>query len=405
MTVFKRVLIAGLSLLLLSGCWNRIELNEIAITSATGYDRSGDDWVATYQFIVPSSITSNTGGGAGASQPAVHVFSTTGSTITEAANLSNLENPRTLYFAHNNTVIIGKKAMEHGIQQLMDRYFRGADSRETVWVLLTDQKAGDILRKAIPPEKVPGSSIAQILLKEKRISSIFPPITILDYASKMNSDAKAIGIPIINTAGIDNPENEKKLESLDIYKELSPPLKIRLTELGVIKNDRLIGRMNREESRGLSWITNKVNGTVLSIPSSELRQKKDISIEVISSKTKLKPIKVGYHYNMDVHVKVKANLSESGSRLDLSKNKIIKIVEHQAARQITKEINSSWEVMQQLGADLGGFADLIHKKNPNEWKELKAEWEKEFKKMELNVHVNVIIKRPGLFQNSFRNLE
>ncbi|WP_018884563.1 Ger(x)C family spore germination protein [Paenibacillus massiliensis] len=400
----SKLCVSVILIFILPGCWNRTELNEIGITSATGFDREGNDWLATYQVIVPSSITSNTGGGSGSSQPAVNVFSVKGSTITEAASLSNLDNPRRLYFAHNNVVIVGKEAMEKGIAQLIDNYMRNTESRETVWLLLTDKKADSILRKLIPPEKIPGSSLAQILIKEKRIASIFPPVTVFDYAYKMNSDAKAIGIPMVTISGTES-ENEKKLESLDIYKEVTPSQRVRISELAIIQNDRLVGYMNQNESRGLSWLTNKVNGTVLTLSSSKEKPRQDISLTVLNSKTRLQLIKKGYSYIMNVQVKTKANISESGSKLNLSQVTVVKQIEAQAAKKIGDEIRASWEVMQQLGTDLGGFADIIHREHPKHWKEIENDWGKEFKNMDLNVQVNVTIKRPGMFQNSFRSLE
>lgn len=391
--------------LFLTGCWNRIELNEIGITSATGYDRSGDNWVATYQVIVPSSITSNTGGGSGSSQPAVNVFSVTANTITEAANLSNLENPRSLYFSHNNVIVIGKEAMKKGINQLIDQYFRSSDKRESVWVLITDKTASEILRKLIPPEKIPGASLSEILRKEKKSSSIFTPVTVFDYAYKMNSDAKAIGIPIITTSGDINSKNNKKLESLDSFKDVAQSHNVRLTGLAVIKDDQWIGQMNLRESRGLSWMTNNVKSTVLSLPSSEKENKQRISLTIFASKTKLRPVKKGYHYMMNVNVKAKAELSESGSDLNLSNEANVKQVEAQASKLITEEINVSWNAIRKMEADLGGFADLIHREYPKDWNDIKEDWNSELKKIELNVQVEVVIKRPGMFQNSFQNLE
>ncbi|MDR6724469.1 spore germination protein KC [Paenibacillus amylolyticus] len=403
--IIKKIYLLGCISLLLSGCWNRTELNQIGITSATGFDRSGNDWVATYQVIVPSSITSNTGGGSGSSQPAVNVFSSVGKTISEAANLSNLENPRRLYFAHNNVVVIGKDAMDQGINQLIDTYLRTSESRETVWLLVSDQNAGTILRKLIPPEKIPGESIDQILRKEADTSSIFPPITIFDYASKMKSDAKAIGIPIIMVSGKGYTENDKLLDTMDTYKKVSQAKKLRITELAIIQNGRLVGRMNQHESRGLSWITNKVKGTVISISTSEHKHKELVALTILNSKTKQRLVKSGDHYVMNIYVKAKANISESESKLNLSKDTMVKQVEDQAGKDIKEEITASWKIMQRLGTDLGGYADTVHRKYPKHWQEIKDNWNHEFKKMELNIHVKVIIKRPGMLQNSFSNLD
>ncbi len=89
--------IAGL---LLTGCVDRTELNELGITTATGIDGHKGDWINTYQIIIPSAMTTGSGGSStGASQSAVHTFSTHGKTLRETVTKSSLEYPRKLYFA------------------------------------------------------------------------------------------------------------------------------------------------------------------------------------------------------------------------------------------------------------------------------------------------------------------
>ncbi|MGO4373939.1 Ger(x)C family spore germination protein, partial [Paenibacillus sp. MCAF20] len=70
--------------LLLTSCWSRVELNELAITSATSIDREGEDWVLTYQVLIPSSISTGIGIMGGANTSPVIVYSTKGRTIREA---------------------------------------------------------------------------------------------------------------------------------------------------------------------------------------------------------------------------------------------------------------------------------------------------------------------------------
>lgn len=80
--------IAGL---LLTGCVDRTELNELAITTATGIDGHKGDWINTYQIIIPSAMTTGSGGSStGASQSAVHTFSTHGKTLRETVTKSSL---------------------------------------------------------------------------------------------------------------------------------------------------------------------------------------------------------------------------------------------------------------------------------------------------------------------------
>lgn len=394
-----------LSGILLSGCWNRTELNELGITTATGYDREEDQWQLTYQVVVPSALASATGGGGGGSQAGVHVFSSKADSIREAANLSNLENPRRLYFAHNNVVVLGKKTAEYGISELVDTFFRSSESRETVFLLVTENTARDILQKLVPPEKLPGFSISGILRKESQQTSIYPQMTLYEFALKMTSDSKGVAVPVIGAVGDINPENQEELESLDVIKRTSPPLKLALTKMAIFEGDKMVGTMNRDESFGLSWITGKVQGTVISFPKGDGKVTERSSIQIASSHTKVTPVIEGDHITMKINVKAQGQLMESSSLKDISKKETIDELRKQIEQVILDDIDDGWRAVQRLKVDVIGFADIIHRKHPKEWKKMKKNWKQELPQIKLDVKVNVTIKRPGQIQKSIRSIQ
>jgi spore germination protein KC len=390
----------SLTTLILSSCWNRTELNELRITTATGVDFKDGKWLVTYQTIIPSSMASGTGGASGNSgQPGIHVFSVKADTFNKARNLSNLETSRRLYVAHNKVVVIGKDAAEKGISELIDLYLRSTEARETVYILVTDGQANELLKKMVPPEKLPGESYGEILDKETDLVSIFPKTTIYDFALHLYSDSKSIGIPVATLSGEETTQNIKDLESLNVLKTTSQPLKITLSQLGIFQKDKLVGWLNRQESKGLSWLTDQIKGTEISFPCSD-HEKKLNSITVTSSKTKLKPLKSDNHFTM--HVKINANgvLMESVCKEDLSKPEVISALQKIIEEQIEEDIKAAWDALQRLDADTPGFANIIHRKYPKDWKEINDDWETEFKKMELKIQIKVNIKRPGLIQKS-----
>ncbi|MNC51186.1 hypothetical protein D3C75_1004680 [compost metagenome] len=102
-------------------------------------------------------------------------------------------------------------------------------------------------------------------------------------------------------------------------------------------------------------------------------------------------------------VKINANgvLMESVCKEDLSKPEVISALQEIIEEQIKDDVNAAWDALQRLGVDTPGFANIIHRKYPKDWKEVKDDWDNEFKKMELNIQVRVTIKRPGLIQKSF----
>ncbi|WP_435920986.1 Ger(x)C family spore germination protein [Paenibacillus sp. DYY-L-2] len=387
--------------LLTSGCWNRTELDELGITSATGFDRQNGKWVLSYQLIVPSTMGAiqGGGGGGGGSNPNVHTFTSEGHTIREAADFSYVENPRRLYFAHTDVMVIGKEAAEYGLMEILDLYFRNNDARETVLVTLTDGTAKEILRKLIPPEKMPGAALADILSKESKFSSTFPMIKVYQLAQKITSDAGAAGVPVVGFTG-----KSGEMENTDDQKKTFSQEEIKLMRLAVIKKDRLAGWIGRDESLGISWLTDKVKGSTISFRCQEKDSPKQSTFRVTQSKTKLSITKERDHYKAIVNVKVKGQLLEYNCEGDLSKPETIRSIEQSIAEEISGLINNGWAASQRMGADLAGFADMVHRKYPKDWRGIEKDWPELFSQMKLEITISVSVKRPGLLNKSFEHL-
>ena len=81
----KKILLLLSLIFLLSGCWDKRELNELAITMALGIDKSDDGYKVTAQVAVPSELSSK--GGPGHSQ--IVLFQATGKTVEDAITETN----------------------------------------------------------------------------------------------------------------------------------------------------------------------------------------------------------------------------------------------------------------------------------------------------------------------------
>ncbi|AOK92738.1 Ger(x)C family spore germination C-terminal domain-containing protein [Paenibacillus polymyxa] len=68
------------------------------------------------------------------------------------------------------------------------------------------------------------------------------------------------------------------------------------------------------------------------------------------------------------------------------------------------KIREGWEAAQKRNIDLVGIGNKIHQKYPQDWKKIKDTWPKELASMDMELDVKVNIKRPGLFQKSFKEL-
>ncbi|WP_276352325.1 Ger(x)C family spore germination protein [Cohnella caldifontis] len=402
----RRVLRCAVGFLLilpLAGCWNRIELNELGIMTATGFDWENGEWIVTFQEVVPSTMTSGMGGASGGkgSQATVHVFTTRGKTIREADSINNLEHSRWVYLAHNNVLILGRGAAKHGIQDVLDKYFRDTDARLTTELLVTDGDARTILKQFVPPETLPGAAIAAIIRKEDRFSSIFPSVNVFQAALKLSSEARAVGIPEIALSGAE----DSGLESMDVYKVTAPPAKLKLSRLAVFRKDRLIGWMNREESLGVSWLSDRIKSSTFSVPcpdAGSASESRNMAYRVDHAEVKVIPRKANGGFRMIVKADATGELLQYGCKEDLTKPGTVRIMEKQVRQKIMDDMESGWTAMRSLHADLAGFADRIHRKYPKTWKRIKPSWNEELPQTDLDLRVSAKIRRQGLIYNPVR---
>ncbi|MEE4579966.1 MULTISPECIES: Ger(x)C family spore germination protein [Paenibacillus] len=385
--------IAGL---LLTGCVDRTELNELAITTATGIDGHKGDWINTYQIIIPSAMTTGSGGSStGASQSAVHTFSTHGKTLRETVMKSSLEYPRKLYFAQNNILVIGKKAAEQGIEEIIDIYLRNLDSRETVKVFIANGEARDFLRKLVPPEKIPGQALEKIIERDSKLGSIYPAISMYEFISKISSDSAA-GVPEISLVGSE-PE---KLDSVDVFKETSAKNKLKLSGLSIFQKDKRVGFLNEKESMGVSWLNNQIKNTTVNYVDGNVMS----AFLIRKAKVKVTPIKNLNHYYLNVDVKATGDLLSASSQREMKDMQSIHQLQMQAVEIIKLQIQEGWKALQQKNIDLIGVGNKIHHKYPKDWKKIKETWPEEFANMDIKIGVKMKLARPGLFEKSFNEL-
>ncbi|MDF2721645.1 MAG: germination protein Ger(x)C family [Paenibacillus sp.] len=390
----------GMLVLTLTGCWDRMELNQIAITSATAIDYKDGQWVVSYQVVIPSAISAamSVSGGGAAKLPVI-VYSTQGKTIREAVWKSALESPRLLFFSHTRVVIVSSDAAKQGLSPLIDVYLRNPDSRETVNVLISEGNARSILEQLMQIQIIPGDGIQETMLGEARDMSILPSVKMYNLAMDLLGSAKSAIIPEILVSG------EPAVNSLDQLNKTTLSSKLRLGRLAVLSKDKLAGWLSRQEALGVSFMRDSIKMTSFSFPCSEGTKTEDSAFRVTKSKTRLKPRLTGDRIEMDIIVEGDGTLLETNCQLELNKPDVIRKLESQIEKHIAKEIEQSWAAVKKLGVDIVGFGDSIHRKYPKQWKTLAPHWQSSFKQIKIHPIVDITIKRTGLSTKSFQMQE
>lgn len=392
----------SLAATLLTGCWDKQELNDLGLVSGTSFDWVDNQWKMTYQIINPSTSSGTlSGGNGGGIAPPFLTFTTMGSTIFDGAAKSNLTSTRQLFFSHSHMTVIGEKLGAHGIGQLLDLFLRRPDARETVFVFVTQRDPQDILNQLLQISKNQGAGIELMIEQEEKLNSYYPGIRMYELTQALTSDSHCAIVPELVLSA------EKVMDKPDDTQVTDLPTRLSLGSLGVFKDDKLIGWMTQEEGLGLSFLTNRVKKSSIPFASNPEKKKEDASFSLLHSKTKVKPTWEKDHFAIDISIRGSGTLLELGSPADLSDSATIKKLEDCIEQKILKEIDLSWKKVQQLKADVTGFAPYIHRKYPKKWGKIAKDktWDETFEKIELRPRIDITIERFGLSSKSNRTVQ
>lgn len=400
MRKWGKLLTALLLLGLTTGCWDRIELNELSITSATAVDRQGDRWIVSYQVLIPSVVSGALGPMKGGAKLPITVYSTEGPTIREAIYQSALESPRTLFFSHNRVMIVGEELAKNGLDELIDVYLRNSDSRETVAVLITKGEGRKILEQLLQIQIIPGDGIRETMRTERKNFSVLPYVNMYKLAMELTSEAKNAVIPEIFISG------GEPVTSSDQMNKTTMSSKLKLGRLAVLKEGKLNGWLKAEQSLGANFLRGEVKRTVISTGCGDEGGSNQSAIKILNSKTKVKPVIRGGDepIRMIVNVKAEGTLLETRCKIDLDKPEVISKLEKQMEGEILGLIRDGFKETQKLKADIVGFADHVHRKYPKRWHEMKSDWPEEYSRIKLEAHVDFTLKRLGLTSKSFTKM-
>lgn len=143
---------------LLTGCWDRHELNELGIMLGLGVDKEGDRIRVSAQVVVPNEISSKSAGGKGTP---VTQYQATGKSLFEAIQSLTETSPRRIFMAHVRVLIFGEEyARKEGIYDVMEALMREPSVRPDYYVMVArNTKASEVLDLLTPLDNIPAEKL------------------------------------------------------------------------------------------------------------------------------------------------------------------------------------------------------------------------------------------------------
>lgn len=377
--------------LLMTGCWSRKELNEFAIVVAVGIDKVEEEYEVTVQIVDPSEIASNKASGG---RTPIVLYHEKGGSVFEAIRKLSTITPRKPYFSHLGMIILGEELAKEGIGQTLDFFARDQELRGNFLVAVSDQApAKDILSILSPLEKIPANKMNNSLKNSSDVFATSSPTRFDDLLKDLGRKGKNTVLTTIRIIG--NPEEGA---SKDNVEKTIPDTHLHYTGMAVFKNEKMVGLLNEEESKGYSYIKDKVKSTANIIACPE---EGTITTEVTDSKTKVNGKMVKGNPRIELEIHSNQNVAEVDCLIHLGKEKTITGLDKISSKTLEEIVTNTLDTIQnKYKADVFGFGEAIHRADPKAWKKLEKDWEQLFPKLEVHVKADVKTKELGTIINT-----
>ncbi|MEF3310134.1 Ger(x)C family spore germination protein [Paenibacillus sp. GYB004] len=389
------VLLTVVLLSVTTGCWNRKELNDLAITAGLGIDLTDNgEYRVSAQVVKPGEITKSKG--SSLSSP-VLLYSETGSTVFEAIRKMTISSPRKIYLAHLRILVIGEKLARKGIGEALDLVSRDQELRTDFFIVVAKGgKAEDVLKALTPLDTIPSVKMFNSLEISEKVWAPTAKVTLDKLVTAFASTGRQPVLSAIQLTG--DKEIGNQTANLERIEQAAY---LKYTGLAALKEDKLVGWLNENESKGLNYMLGNVKSTVgfVNCPGGG-----KTAMEVIRTVSSMKARIVDGKPVADVVVRMETNVGEVMCKIDLTKEESILDLERRSNQMVKSFIAAALQQAQkQLKVDIFGFGEAVHRADPKVWRQLEPDWDRHFSNMQIHVKVISKVRRVGTTNNSFLN--
>lgn len=364
-----------------TGCWDRLELNDLALVTALALDKGKDnEVVTTIQFLLPrsqSGVGGTSGGGGGANKDSA-VRTASGVNVADALSKLQRRMPRKLFWGQCKIFIFGEALAHKGIQESLDMLSRHPQPRERSFVFVSAGKASDNLELFPPLER----TSAEALRKLSEMNNGYK-LTLQQLNTKLVDDAGALAIPYIHIL--------KKSKSADAGQTIPY-----IYGSAVMKGDRMIGVMSEKVTRGMMWLGNDVGDYTITFWM-DGRSQGAISLRPIVASIKTTPSIQNDQWMIKVKVNIEGNMLQNGTAYNPVDPQLLAQMDKAFEKDVRDRIELCVQQAQhKFKADIFEFGKAFHRKYPKQWEREKANWDQRFPQVKVTMDVTAHILRSGL---------
>ncbi|WP_167357116.1 Ger(x)C family spore germination protein [Paenibacillus pectinilyticus] len=359
---------------ILSGCWDRNEINDYAFWIGTALDLTESGKLQkSAQIAVPADFKSIRGG-EGKSQRANIVLTATGKSIVDLTQQIQDKLPRKVFLGHRRAIFIGEKLARNGLIDVMDQFTRNTDTRLRTDIFVVNNGEG----REVLNINSPFNQFSSIVAVDQDRYCRLGDTALRDVLIDAGRDGIRPSMPMVEISPMNKQEKDKifDVRSVAIFN----------------KDLKMVGEVSGRESLELFWIkgvlrnqfvTEEIEEGSISLYESNLKQTIRTQFEGDKLKAYIKLVGTGrvLENNTDI------DLSLSAERVHIE-NKLNAI----KAKRVEETIQ---KLQTKFGQDVFGIGEEFHREHPYRWKEIRNHWDDLFPTVEVAVDVKLDIESTG----------
>lgn len=394
-----------LTFLLLTGCWDSLEIDKRAVVVGISVDEAGEGAAkeesevshlrgkfpapkkkmirVTAQIALPGQIPlgpgegGGGGDGGGGGKRTVWPIQVVGHTIDDAMMNLQQQLSSPLFFGHLRIIVVSQAVAKKGLQNVNDYFRRNPDVRRTTWMIVSKEKAGELMMATPKLGRLPALYLLTTMDQAVRMGK-FPKDFVGLFWSAMSKKGQEGYLPFVELKKTNNVElNGMAYFKDDVMAGVTKPFEI-AGYMGV-KGISVAGY------RGFVKIDDKGNTVTIYATS----RKSNIDIRIQEGLP---------HFTLNVFTEI--NVEEKlNEQFLINKPEVIKKIEQENIKSFTKMIRDLIRQTQEKESDIFGFGEYVRAKKPQYWNrqvKTKDRWQNMYKNVVFEIKINTKLRRIGM---------
>lgn len=366
------------SLLLLTGCWSSIEINQRIFVSGIFVDLAPDNKVElTIASLLPNRMGSQSLQSAQSSEPPYAIISKKGPSLAIALKRIQKEVTRTISWGHTRIVVIGNRYARNGITPLLEWMIRQPSLHLKTFVLIAPGNAKEI--PAVTP-----------------VYEQSPPEVLREYANQhfiLSTSIREILMGYL--AGQDTAITSLTFEKKNMISEKGKEnIWIGNDGAAIFQRNRLVGNISPLQAEMFAWVKNSLVNPTMLVRYGKHRQK--IDLEFQQTKASIRPFLHKDRVVFHIRLKGVGSFLATGTQENLLNRKVIRQIQKEVQNSLRKRLLSGLKQTQRLEADALQLGSYLEWWYPDRWQQVKPYWRKYYReKVSFVIEPDIFIRHFG----------